>query len=776
MYLRCSWALAGVSTAVLLAAACGSSALADEEARREATASVLEFAEDSHYLNVRADDRVSQTTLENYMAALDELRFLFTQEDEANLRAQYGNQLDDAMRQGRIEPVFEIHRLYLQRQAQFRDFAKSYLAARPSLNTSREWRRNRWTAPRPRNQGEQMQLWKDRVLHEWINLVLEGWSYESARARLLHRFLFGDPLGVGREGFSFFVGELPGGRQPGSGAYDPRSAFALFLGAFARALDSDSSYASPESVWDLAERMEDLGWVRLPLATEGEYVVVEEQPEEPVPATPGELQAGDRIVAMDPFGGGEFINVAGWRPFEIHNLVFGPAGTAVAFRVLPPGVQSGAVERTAKRASLVTKQMRRMLRWTPKWLIDRGMNEMLQSQREAAKSVLEAGNGDRTLRVGAVRIPAIHDKCARDVRRLVRELKDEGIRALVVDLRNNSFGEIDDAVSLAGLFVGKGPVAQQRGRAGEVEVLRNTRQEAVWDGPLAVLVNQGSSSAAEVFAAAIQDYDRGVVLGERTLARGTGQVEFKVRALKRGKSDDPVMSITNREYFRVSGERIDQTGVQPDILLTMADEHSALTRTWALDADLSGPVQDSIEPQRPDAIPSADFRRQEIPRELLDALAARHRQRASQDIDHGLIADYLELSHERLQRQSDPINLDARRANEAAQWAEELALARAWIEAKGPAAAVTDPALAEFFLQAREAHVPESAAPDVEEPELVRAIMLAKGYVAAEGEGGSGYQQSSYDLPLNQAAGIVADWVRLNDGAASTARPMQGRQ
>ncbi|MCY3604983.1 MAG: carboxy terminal-processing peptidase [Gammaproteobacteria bacterium] len=758
--------------AAILAAAVGPAALANEEAQREAMARVLEYAEESHYSSILVDDRISRSTLENYLAALDELRLLFTQEDEALLGERYGDRLDDAMRQGQVEPVFEIHRLYLQRQAQYRDFAKNYLATRPSLNTSRKWLRNRWAAPRPRNRAEQEQVWQDWVRHEWINLVLEGWTYESARARLRHRYLFGDPLGVDSEGFSFSIGELPGGRQPGADPYDARSAYAMFLNAFARALDSNSNFQSPESVWELAERMEDVGLVRLSLDAEGEYVVVREQPAEIAADTAVGLQVGDRIIEVDPFGAGEFIGVVGWQPFEIHNLVFGPTDTMVVFRVLPAGVQTGAVERTAKRISVVTKEMKRALRWTPKWLMDRSMNKMLQSERNASRSVLEVEHGGRTLRVDVVRIPEFYENCARDVRRLVRELKDEGMRALVVDVRNNIFGESDEVISLIGLFVGKGPVSQERDRGGRVQILRNTRQEAIWDGPMAVLVNQGSSSAAEIFAAAIQDYGRAVVVGERTFARGTSQVEFKVKALRRGKSDDPVLRITNREFFRVTGKSIDQTGVQPDILLTMADEYSLATRAWASGIDRSGHANASNGSLRPIEIHSANFRRQESAPELLDSLAARHQQRASQDIDWSLIAGYLKLSQERMQRRSEPIHLDARRQNQATQWAEELTLAKDWIEARGPQSVVTEPALAEFFLEARGVHVPENEIPNVEEPELVRAIMLAKGLVAVEGE--NGYQQSSYDLPLQQAASIAADWVRLQDGAASAASASGG--
>ena len=327
-------------------------------------------------------------------------------------------------------------------------------------------------------------------------------------------------------------------------------------------------------------------------------------------------------------------------------------------------------------------------------------------------------------------------------------------------------------ISLTGLFVGKGPISQERDRKGSVQVQRNRSQEAIWEGPLAVLVDQRNSSAAEILAAAIQDYGRGVIVGERTLAGDTRQVEFKIKALARGKSDDPVLRITNRQNFRVTGESIDQTGVLPDILLTMANEYSFLPRAGGPDVDVSGHARAVTGPPGPNEIPSADFRGRKIARELLDTLALGHQQRASQNIDWSLIAGYLKLSQERMQRRSEPIHLDARRQNQATQWAEELTLAKDWIKARGPQSVVTEPELAEFFLEARGVHVPENEIPNVEEPELVRAIMLAKSLVAVEGE--NGYQQSSYDLPLQQAASIAADWVRLQDGAASAASASGG--
>ena len=761
---RRAGALLGVALLVLLAAPCGSAAQLDEEAQREAVERVLDYAENSHYLNIQVDDRISHATLDNYLAALDSQRLFLTVEDEVRFREQYGDRLDDAMRQGQIEPVFEIHRLYLRRHAEFRDLAQNYLKTRPNLNTSREWLLDRSAAPRPADQAELEELWRDWVRHEWINLMLKGRSYAAAGAWLRHHYLFGDPVRVDEEGFSVTLGQLPSQNRPDSDPHDSRSAFALFLNSFARALDSNSSYSSPESIWELAERLGDFGQIPVFLALEGEYLAVRERPEEVIAATEGGLQAGDRIIGVDPFGDGAVIDVVGWQPFEVHKLLFGPTGTEVVFRVLSASGQTGAIERRMDRISFVTKEMKRALRWTPKWLMQRGMDKMLQFERNARKTVLELEQSGQTLRVGVIQIPAIYDKCTRDVKRLIGELQSEGVDALVVDLRDNNVGEGDEVVSLTGLFVGKGPISQERDRNGKVRVLRNRRQDAIRDGPLAVLVNQRSSSASEVFAAAIQDYGRGVVVGERTFGRGTTQVEYKIKASTRGKSEDAILGITNRKVYRATGSSIHQTGIKPDVPLPTAGEYFSLAQDRAPGFDRSKGERASSDPLPPDEVSAADVRSHEIAGLPLDTLAARHQHRESQDLDWRLITSKLELSRKRTRHQTEPIHLDQRRKNQDTQWAEELALARAWLDAKD-SEEVLEPALARFLLQRKDRYLRDSSASAEEEPALVKALMLARGHVVVPDE--TGFRQEAYDLPLQQTALIVIDLAELRKGAAT---------
>ena len=746
--------LLDVALVVLLAAASGSAAELDEEALREAVTRVLHHAENSHYLNIRVDDRISRATLDNFLAALDDQRLFFTVEDEERLRVQYQDQLDDAMREGHLDPLFEIHRHYLHRHAEFRDFARNYLRSRPNLNTSREWLLDRSSAPRPANLAGLQELWRDWVRHKWINLVLEGRSYEAAGAWLRHDYRFGDPLSIVQEGFSVTFGQTPGDYRSDYDPLDSGAAFALFLNSFARALDPNSSYSSPESIWDLLERLEDVGQVQVSLDPEDEYLAVREQPGEETAVTEGGLQAGDRIIGVDPFGDGEVIGVVGWQPFELHKLMFGPVGTTVVFRVVPASGQTGGIERRMERISMVTKEVKRALRWTPKWLMERNMKKMLQSEMNATQTVLEVEQSGQTLRVGVIRIPAIYGKCTRDVKRLIGELKSEGVDALVLDLRGNNYSEGDEVVSLSGLFVGKGPISQDRDRDGKVRVLRNRGQVAIWDGPLAVLVNRISSSAAEVFAAAIQDYGRGVVVGERTFGKGAMQGEYKIKQLTRGKSEDPTLRITNRKVYRVTGGSVDQAGVRPDVLLPTAHGYYSPAQFLARGMDRSRRERGLSDPLPPSEVPGAVFRNHEMTRLPLETLADRLQQRYSQDLDWRLIASTLELSRKHMTRQSEPIHLDQRREYHDTQWAEELALAREWLDAKG-AAGVLEPALVEFLLRWKENFLPESFASAEEEPALVQAVLLARGYVVVPD--GTRFRREAYDLPLQQTATIVAE-------------------
>ena len=751
-------ALLGLALVVLLAAPRESAADLDEEALREAVSRVLNHAEESHYSNIQVDDRISQATLDNYLAALDPQRLFFTVEEEVRFREQYGDRLDDAMRQGQMEPVFEIHRLYLQRHGELRDFAQNYLKTLPNLNTSGEWLLDRSSAPRPANQAGLQELWRDWVRHKWINLVLEGRSYEAAGAWLRHNYRFGDPLSIDQEGFSVTFGQTPGDKRSDSDPLDSEAAFALFLNSFARALDPGSGYSSPESIWDLAERLEDVGLVQVSLDPEGEYLAVRERPGEEIADKEGGLQAGDRIIGVDSFGDGKFIDVVGWQPFELHKLLFGPTNTPVVFRVLPANGQAGGIERKMERISIVTKEMKRGLRWTPKWLLERSMKKMLQSEMNATQTVLEVEQSGQTLRVGVIRIPAIYGKCTRDVKRLIGELKAEGVDALVLDLRGNNYSEGDEVVSLSGLFVGKGPISQDRDRDGKVRVLRNRRQVAIWDGPLAVLVNRISSSAAEVFAAAIQDYGRGVVVGERTFGKGAMQGEYKIKQLTRGKSEDPTLRITNRKVYRVTGGSVDQAGVRPDVLLPTAHGYYSPAQFLARGMDRSRRERGLSDPLPPSEVPGAVFRNHEMTRLPLETLADRLQQRYSQDLDRRLIASTLELSRKHMRRQSEPVHLDQRREYQETRWAEELALAREWLDAKG-AAGMLEPALVEFLLRWKENFLPESFASAEEEPALVQAVLLARGYVVVPDD--TGFRQEAYDLPLQQTATIVVDLAEL---------------
>ena len=753
--------LLDVALVVLLAAASGSAAELDEEALREAVTRVLHHAENSHYLNIRVDDRISRATLDNFLAALDDQRLFFTVEDEERLRVQYQDQLDDAMREGHLDPLFEIHRHYLHRHAEFRDFARNYLRSRPNLNTTREWLLDRSAAPQPANRAEQEELWRDWIRHDWISLMLEGRSYGAARAWLLHLYRFGDPLSFDAD-------------RPGSDAHDSGTALALFLNSFARALDSNSSYSSPESIWGIAERLEDVGRVTVGLALEGEYIAVREQAAEVPAVTEGGLQAGDRIIGVDPFGDGEIIDVVGWQPFEIHKLMSGPTGTTVVFRVLPASGEAGTLERRMERISIVPEEMKRAMRWTPKWIMERGMNKMLQSEMKARKTVLDVEESGQTLQVGVIRIPAIYGKCTRDVKRLLGELKDEGVDALVVDLRGNSLGEGDAVVSLTGLFVGKGPISQDRDRKGKVRVLRNRRQEAIWDGPLAVLVNRWSSAASEVFAAAIQDYGRGVVVGGRTFGKGTTQAEYKVKPPTRGKSFDATLRITTHEVYRVTGGRIRLRGVSPDISLSAARIDPSPTGFPSLLADPSRRERASIHAMPAQDIPAVDFRRRELPLLPLDELLAGHQRRESRNPDWRLMVDHTELSRNFMERQTEPIHLDRRRENRQDRWLAEVALAKAWLEAKGSANAEVERALAEYLLRFEERILQDGVAPAGEEPVLMQAILRARGYAAVLDEGE--FHPEAYDLPLQQSAMIVVTLGQLREDTATAfrGRPQSG--
>ena len=707
----------------------------------EAATLMLRHVEKYHYSNVSVDNRVSLETLENYLKRLDVQRLCFTAEDIDSFRARYGHLLDDAIRQGQLGPAREIYDLYQRRRADRLNFLLGYLKARPDLNTARYWIPIRNEEPWPANQADLEQLWQDQVRHDFINLMLEERSYEAARALLHHGY------DRAREYDAFLAG----------------SYFEPFMDSFAHALDSHSHYSSrpsPGSALKARDRGDLDGRIGITLEDGKNEVVVKDV----VPGGPAAeqgLKPGDRIVALEVYGDGRLEDVEGWSPRDVGRLTSGSPGTTLVVRVLPAAGESEAYEAPLLRvkASQIYEQAKSL---SP----DLSSSEDQAGRRTPARStkkIMHIDQDGQTLKIGVILLRGFDRGSARDVKGLLGELQSEGVDGMLLDLRNNPGGRMSETTRIIGFFLGKGPVGQVRDRKGRLRVKRSAARPAIWDGPLAVLVNGGSASGSEVLAAAIQDHGRGLVVGQRTFGKGSGSVRFPIKVGDRGSLSDATMHITTLMVYRATGRSIHFRGIYPDIELPAAGIRwlslRSLTReSGSLNPDL--PANESL------LSTAADFRRANAPQLQVAALAARHRQRASQELQWRLMEEQLELIPRLNSRSPVLLNLDQRREEQVARCAKELERTTAWLEKEGLGAATIEPAQADFLRQQKDM-LPRCLASSLDEPALLRALVTARGFTLLPV--GQGYELEPYDLSLEQTARIVADMVRFRVSIAPTA-------
>jgi carboxyl-terminal processing protease len=338
----------------------------------------------------------------------------------------------------------------------------------------------------------------------------------------------------------------------------PEEVFELFLNAYARTFDPHSSYFSPRNSEEYKIQMSlNYEGIGASLQLVDEYVTIMNLIEGGPAAAAGTLKINDRITAVGQGRDGSMTDVVGWRIDDVVQLIRGKGGTPVRLQILPAGAAPGSPEKTVEF-----------------------MRGKVTLEAQAAKKELKTfRRGEREHKVGVINVPGFYsdydaqragDKdyrsTTRDVRKLIDELKKEGVDSIVMDLRGNGGGFLPEAQSLTGLFIDRGPVVQVQFSGGDKEVLDDDQSGVAYEGPLVVLIDRFSASASEIFAGAIQDYGRGVVVGQRSFGKGTVQ---NLVPLSRW-SARPVngqLTVTIGKFYRVTGESTQHRGVEPDVTL-----------------------------------------------------------------------------------------------------------------------------------------------------------------------------------------------------------------
>lgn len=478
------------------------------------------------------DDALSADIHRRYLESLDGQKLFFTRDDIARFEV-YRTRHDDAIRSQQLQPAYEIFATYVQRVDERIARARELLKQPFDFSGDETWHYDRKDADWAADAAELDALWAKYVKNDALRLKLAGRSEEQIRTTLDKRYA----------GIAERVRELRAD-----------DVFENYMNAYAGSIDPHTSYMSPRTAENFNMQMRlSLEGIGAVLQRQDDYVVVRTVVPGGPAASGGELKVGDRVVAVGQGDKGPMVDVVGWRIDDVVELIRGKKGTKVRLDVLPA---EAGVDAQPKQIAIVRDKVK-------------------LEEQAAQKRVIEVGER----RIGVVELPAFYadfdarrrgDPDARsattDVARLLEELRQEGVDGVVVDLRDNGGGSLLEAVELTGLFIDTGPVVQVRETGGRVSVEADKQPGVAWDGPLAVLVNRSSASASEIFAAAIQDYGRGLIIGEPTFGKGTVQSLIDLDRFPR--KDDVKLGqvkLTVAQFFRVDGGTTQHAGVTPDL-------------------------------------------------------------------------------------------------------------------------------------------------------------------------------------------------------------------
>ena len=484
------------------------------------------------------DDALSQDVLERYLDTLDPGKVFLTAQDVAGF-GKYASRLDDAIKSGQVDPAWAMFAIYRERVGQRIAHARGLLKGNFDFSGNERYEYDREDAPWAASTAALDTLWKQSVKNDWLRLKLAGKQPQEIRKTLDKRYA----------NLQDSVNELKG-----------EEVFQSFLNAYAGAIDPHTDYMTPRSATNfnmqISNSLEGIGAV---LFKQDDVVLIREIVPGGPAARSARLKPGDRIVGVGQGASGEMKDVVGWRTDDVVDLIRGAANTQVRLDVV------------AAEAPLDSKPER--------VLITRARVRLEDARAKAESITLPAAAGEPVRRIGVIKLPGFYQdiearrrrdgdyaSATRDVARMLAQFRAQKMDGVVLDLRNNGGGSLSEAIELTGLFIDKGPVVQVRESGGRVSVEDDRKAGVAWDGPMAVLVNRASASASEIVAGAIQDYGRGLVIGETTFGKGTVQ---NMVDLDRWPANEEArfgqVKLTIAQFFRPGGSSTQNKGVVPDV-------------------------------------------------------------------------------------------------------------------------------------------------------------------------------------------------------------------
>ncbi|MDD5198340.1 MAG: carboxy terminal-processing peptidase [Terrimicrobiaceae bacterium] len=609
-----------ITTALVAVFIAGSARAADLD---KVAVSVARLLEQGHYSRHKLDDSISQKLLAQYLQDLDPNKLFFTQAEIDDLSAKYATTLDDAILAGNLDPARDIFARYKQHVTDRVAGNKELAGGKFDFATKESVALDRKNAPWPKSAAELNDLWRKRIEAELLQETLAEHAVDTPAKTVKRR----------QDQLLRNVNEM-----------DDESVVSGFLGALARTYDPHSEYMSPSELANFEiEMKKSLDGIGAVLQSEDGYAKIKEI----VPGGPadldGRLKVSDRIAAVAQ-GDAPFEDVVDMKLDKVVEKIRGKRGTTVRLQVVPANASD-----PSKRKIIAIRR-----------------DEVQLKEQKASAEIIDLTRPDgRPLRLGWIEVPSFYAdlghsdeagavSTTKDVSLLLERLKKEGIQGLVIDLRMDGGGSLEEAINLTGLFIPKGPVVQSKDSNGKVAVSYDKNSKPAYDGPLVIVTNRLSASASEIFAAALQDYDRAVIVGdERSFGKGTVQTMLDIGRFmpffSLGAADAGALKLTINKFYRVLGGSTQLEGVKSDIVLPSLTDNPEIG-----EGALPNPLPyDEVAPRRID--------RNDDLASFMGQLQALSSQRVAADPEFRYISEDMRHLRKRLSDNSVSLNLADRK-------------------------------------------------------------------------------------------------------------------
>jgi len=603
-----------------------------------ASLNVVELLKRHHYSKPPLNDARSAIIYDSYLKLLDPSRSYFLASDVAEFD-KWKYQFDDFLKSGDLNAGFIIYKRYLDRVKSRLDFALAELnkgVGALDFNAKETLEIDRKDAPWLKTEAELNDLWRKRIKDEVLRLKIAGKEPAKIQELLTKRY----------------KNQLSRLDQTRS-----EDIFQAYINTFAMSYDPHTNYLSPDN----AENFD----INMSLSLEGIGAVLQSDNDQVkivrlVPAGPADktkqVAPADKIIGVAQ-GDKEMVDVIGWRLDEVVKLIRGPKGSVVRLEIIP--ASNAPNDQTSKVVSITREAVK-------------------LEEQAAKKSILNLKQDGKNYKLGVIEIPAFYldfkafragdpnyKSTTRDVKKLLTELQKEKVDGVIIDLRNNGGGSLQEATELTSLFIDKGPTVLVRNADGKVDVLEDENPGAFYKGPMALLVNRLSASASEIFAGAMQDYHRALIIGGQTFGKGTVQT---IQPLNHGE-----LKLTLAKFYRVSGQSTQHQGVLPDVAFPSIIDTKEIGESALPEAMPWDTIRPAIKPASDPFKP------------YIDKLKAEHDARVAKDAEFIFIRDKLALAEKLMAEKTVSLNEAERRAQHADIDAKQLVMENARRQAKGEA-------------------------------------------------------------------------------------------